>query len=182
MYIDMQNAKTVPSIPGSVDTLVLGDYKGQPFGEIPGSLVQLVVRGQSKPRLRSLKAAPASIKKVILYELNVDSVGDLPPSTEVLIIEWSTVRNLTGLPQSLKTLVISECPSLESTEGLPDSLTELWLQGVSIKTLTGLPKGLTTLELYGDNLPSTLEQLPASVKRLRLGGGRTWSPFSNSVD
>jgi len=109
------------------------------------------------------------IIKVNAENTQIETLTGLPPSVRELDIRGAIkLRDLNGLPSSLKVLKISG-ENLEKLDFLPTSLTELHLQDATLRDLTGLPAGLKTVVLSGPGIHD-LNGLPEGLQALTLHG------------
>ncbi|KAI0514231.1 hypothetical protein KFK09_010266 [Dendrobium nobile] len=156
LFVDnVPQLQLLPNIPTSLEVLNLSGIEALQF--LPSSLPISSLKGLHLTRIPLLKSLP-----------------DLPPSLESLSVNnIPQLQLLPNIPASLEELNLS---GLEALQLLPSSLPisslkRLHLTGIPLlKSLPDLPPSLESLSV--DNVPhlQLLQNIPASLKELKLSG------------
>lgn len=120
-------------------------------------------------RIETLNTLPDAIHKLYILEVYVEDTtfhyrhGPL----NFLNIIASNLQNIDISRASTSTLMIDDCPDLETLGPLPNSIRSLSIKKAKIKTLPNIPQNLGALTIDETNL-HTLQELPNTTNILHL--------------
>lgn len=166
LHLSRTSLRDLSGVPPGLEALTLssvavGDWKG-----LPRSL-----RSLNLINVRPPEALPNGLRAlaVVLPEGDL-AWGKLPLGLSVLRLSLAGVRDLQGLPRGLEGLAITNA-ILVDISGCPQTVKTLDLRGTrQLRVIADLPGGLESLNLMNSIDLERLENLPASLRFLNIAG------------
>jgi hypothetical protein len=117
-------------------------------------------------KIKSLPILPLNLEILVAdNNFRLEEIPKLPLSLRVLSICLTSVQCLSGLPDSLEELYVSENPGIQLSRFLPRNLRVFVADCCELEVLPVLPPSLTTLSVDGNHL-DILPQLPSTIQTI----------------
>ena len=156
-------------LPRDLRSLDLAHSQVAHLPPLPARLSLLNLEGTQVRQLES--PLPSSLTTLNLSGTPYTDLAALPRGLKQLVLRWSHLRKLAGLPPNLRVLDLEGSKDLVDLGTLPLSLEVLNVAGTQIKTIRGLPWKLRILDISGTSIEN-LASLPPFLKELIVGKGQ----------